>query len=250
MNKKQVVLNTHPLCFWEFSEKGDQTSQGRESYVLRMSGDIQLLNEGIFSDTSLHMEEGKYFFLPRSECPKLDFSGDGSSMTIIAWVKRSRKEQQECQAVAGIWNETQRLRQYCLFLDLRIWNSGGQVCGHVSDTGGPTKGFKYCMDAAVGQKEVPYAQWRMIAFSYDGKEAKCYLDGRLDERPERNPYCFNKPLFSPGSAGADFTVGGVHRKGEMGNWYTGLLGGLAVYDRVVPAPELELINRLTLSPAY
>jgi hypothetical protein len=38
--------------------------------------------------------------------------------------------------------------------------------------------------------------------------------------------------------GADFTAGAVHRAGEVGNWFVGWLGGLAVYRRALAVNEL------------
>ena len=60
--------------------------------------------------------------------------------------------------------------------------------------------------------------------------------GRLDERPGRNPYPYPGGIFDGGPAGADFTVGAVHRGVEMGNFFAGLLGGLAVYQRALSDP--------------
>lgn len=246
MRKSNVVLRMKPVCFWEFNHPGDQSALGKENYILHEQGTINYEPEGIFSDVSVRLEEGKFFSIPRNQCPALDFSGSRSAFTMIAWVKRSPKDPRECQAIAGMWNETESLRQYCMFLDLGIWDSDDQLGGHISDTGGPTQGWKYCMDAAIGQTQVPYGQWSMLAFSYDGKEAACFLDGKLDKRPEFNPYFYGKPLFTPKEKGADFTVGAVHRSGEMGNWYTGLLGGLAVFDRPLSADEIEELYKATL----
>lgn len=234
----ESVLAAGPVCFWDFSQ--GLASKGRAAYTLRDgNGNISYAPEGLFGKRCPDMGEGRYFVLPREECPLLDFSARRSALTVIAWVKRRPKEFAECQAVAGMWNETRRQRQYCLFLDLKIWESGQQAGGHVSATGGPTEGYPYCMDAAIGATPVPMDAWHMIGFSYDGSVARAYLDGALDIRGERNPYAYGRPLFSPGGNGADFTVGGVHRGGEMGNWFTGLLGGLALFDFPLEAEALR-----------
>lgn len=70
-------------------------------------------------------------------------------MTVVAWIKRDVKQYSQCEAVAGMWDETRKKRQYCLFLDLRIWGSSQQAGGHVSGTGGATEGYKYCMDVRL-----------------------------------------------------------------------------------------------------
>jgi hypothetical protein len=144
--------------------------------------------------------------------------------------------------VAGIWNETAKKRQYCLFLNLRIWNSAEQVCGHVSAIGGPTPGYRYCMTASIGGTPVSKGEWHTAAFTYDGHHARSYLDGRLDVRDGFNPYEYPDGLFDGGEDGADFTVGAVDRSGEMGNFYNGLLGGLAVFNRALSEEELRLLH--------
>ena len=96
------------------------------------------------------------------------------------------------------------------------------------------------MDASIGATPVPLDVWQCVAFSYDGTWARAYLNGSLDTRPERNPYYYPQGLFDGGPNGSDFTVGGVHRLGEMGNWYCGLLSGLAIYNRALT--DTEMLN--------
>lgn len=240
MTLREAVLAAKPVCFWDFTD--GLTDQGRAGYTLQSGADdIPFARDGVFGPCCPEMGEGRYFRLPRAACPLLDFSGGRSRVTVAAWVKRRPKAVAECQAVAGMWNETMRWRQYCLFLDLRIWESAQQVGGHVSATGGPTEGYSYCMDAAIGAAQVPMREWHMIAFTYDGRQAAVYLDGAADPRGARNPYTYGRPLFAPESGGADFTVGAVHRGGEMGNWFTGLLGGLAVFDEALNEAALRAL---------
>ena len=238
MSSTYEVLKAAPICFWDFSH--GLTAQGKVPYKLEQSGiSIPCINDGVFGQNCLEMAEGRFLKIPRSECSLLDFSSERSQLTMIAWIKRSDKRIHECQAIAGMWNETDSKRQYCLFLDLHIWESSNQVGGHISSTGGPTEGYRYCMDAAIGATPVSMNEWHMIGFAYDGKSASVYLDGKLDHRGTRNPYDYGHSLFMPGEDGADFTVGGVYRKGTMGNWFCGLLGGLAVYD--YPLAEKDML---------
>ena len=232
MTVREAVLSAGPVCFWDFTD--GLRDRGYGGYALHSSpGGIPFAEDGVFGPRCPEMGEGRYFVLPRSECPLLDFSGERSRLTVVAWVKRNPKAVEECQAVAGMWNETLRKRQYCLFLDLRIWKSAQQVGGHVSATGGPTEGFPYCMDAAIGATPVSMDAWHMVGFTYDGGQATAVLDGAVDLRGTRNPYAYGRPLFKPESGGADFTIGAVHRGGEMGNWFSGLLGGVAVFGKAL-----------------
>jgi hypothetical protein len=78
----------------------------------------------------------------------------------------------------------------------------------------------------------------MVGFTFDGQYARSYFDGKLDENGSLNPFHYPHRLLN---AQASFTVGGVSRSGEMGNWYRGLLGGLAVYGRALAPEEMRLL---------
>lgn len=233
------------ICFWDFSEKAgeDRISKlGKHKYRLQEGNNkIKRTKDGVFRSYSAEIKEGDWFFIPREKCPALNIHGKNSQITIVAWIKRKKKSFSQCEAVAGMWNETNKKRQYCLFLDLRIWKSSQQVGGHISGTGGPTEGFKYCMDASIGNTPVPLDEWQCIGFTYDGIKACSYLNGKLDERNGRNPYSYNLGLYDGGTDGADFTVGAVDRSGEMGNFFVGQIGGLAVYNRALTLDEMTYL---------
>jgi hypothetical protein len=234
------------VSMWDFAEPAGEprVAKGPGRYSLREgSGPIDRVDEGPLSNHALDLQEGRYLYIPRCECPTLNIHGPQASVTVAAWIKRRSKEHAgRCEAIAGMWNETGCARQYCLFVNLRIHQSGDQVCGHVSGIGGPTPGHRYCMDAAIGSTPVPFDVWQFIAFTYDGRHARSYLNGRLDERPQLNPYAYDLGIHDGGKTGADFTVGAVDRSGEMGNYFVGLLGGLAVFNRALGSGEIEAIS--------
>lgn len=222
-----------PVCRWDFSEPpgAPRWSSGRERYPLyEMAGAVARGDDGPAGGATLELGEGQWLRCPRRECPALDFRGASARFSIVAWVRRRAKSTSECEAVAGMWNETDRTRQYCLFLNLLIWDSVDQACGHLSSTGAPTPGYRYCMEAAIGATRIERERWHLVAFTYDGHWGRVYVDGRLDYRPGLNPYHWPLPITDGGSSGSDFTVGAVFRAGRMGNWFCGSLGGLAVYD--------------------
>ena len=82
------------------------------------------------------------------------------------------------------------------------------------------------------------------SFTYDGNFIRAWLDGRLETRVGFNPFAYPHGIHDGGPDGADFTVGAVHRSGEMGNWFTGRLGGLAVYSRGLEAEEIAKLSDL------
>jgi hypothetical protein len=235
------------VAFWDFQQPAGEArlSQGPHRYALQESaGPVQRVEGGVFGPYAARLGPGQWLSARRATVPALDLHGPDAQVSVVAWLKREHKAKPtECEAVAGMWLETGKCRQYCLFLNLRIFNSADQVCGHVSSIGGPTPGHPWCMDASIGQTAVPFDQWQCAAFSYDGQFARSYLNGRLDTRPDRNPYPYPGGLFAAGDNGADFTVGAVHRSGEMGNFFQGLLGGLAVFSRALTAQEMESLSK-------
>lgn len=251
-----IPLIKHPLdipnllCFWDFQEADNQPfiAQGLHAYALKsMNGTIARSNEGVFGTQSIYLARGQWFSIPRAECPALNIYGRHAQLTVIGWVKRmTQPETYDCETIAGVWDESRKKRQYCLFLDLPIWDSGDQVGGHVSFDGAPTPNYKYCMDAAIGQTIVPFDAWQCVAFTYDGEYACAYLNGVLDERAGRNPFHYPHGLFDGGDDGADFTIGAVSRSGEAGNFFHGMIGGIAVYDRALTDEEILGLARFTV----
>lgn len=235
------------LCFWDFQDTDGQpyASKGAYAYTLKsMNGEVERLNEGIFGAQSIYLARGQWFCIPRAECPALNIHGQNAQVTVVAWVKRmSQPETYDCETIAGVWDESRKKRQYCLFLDLPIWDSGDQVGGHVSFDGAPTPDYPYCMDAAIGQTVVPFDVWQCVGFTYDGEYARAYLNGGLDKRAGRNPFYYPQGLFDGGDDGADFTVGAVSRSGEAGNFFHGVIGGIAVYDRALNDDEMRRLAR-------
>jgi hypothetical protein len=127
---------------------------------------------------------------------------------------------------------------------------------------------------ALGATPIHHSSWHMLAMSFDGSAIRAFVNGSLDVRPPDRPHrtpnyteCNERwqnpaPIStwtnrSPGTWGpggaaqsenkADFTVGGqrgtpcpdsVKCAGGMGHPWSGLVGGLAVYDRALDGAEL------------
>ncbi len=235
---QHTILNMPDLlALWDFSVENYQTSHGAHAYTLQpMNGDPERTEDGIY------LRRGQWFRIPRAKCPALNIHGQGAQVSVLAWVKRMQQPPTyDCETIAGVWDESRKKRQYCLFLDLPIWDSKDQVGGHVSHHGGPTPGHPYSMDAAIGATPVPFDAWSLVGFTYDGEYARAYLNGKLDEREGRNPFHYRQGLFDGGDDGADFTVGAVSRSGEPGNFFHGVLGWTAVFDSALGDKEMEAI---------
>lgn len=234
------------LSFWDFQGPESLTARGSEKSRLRSgAGNLTFVEDpkAPFGPKAARFEEGTWLSVPRKDCPSLNRSGPAGALTVLAWIKRWKRTQPGCEFIAGQWNETHEGRQYGLFLNIGTWGGRDQICGHVSNTGGPTPGYKYCMDGALGATAVGWDAWHAVAMSYDGHQAMVWLDGLLDLQAGLNPYPYSGGLHDGGPLGSDFTVGAVHRSGEMGNYFTGLLGGLAVFGRALSPAEIYGLSR-------
>ncbi|MEL7235249.1 MAG: LamG-like jellyroll fold domain-containing protein [Chloroflexota bacterium] len=232
---EQVTENAPgPLVLWDFLSETPMVSHGAQPYTLQPVTDFTI------TQTGLHLKRGQWLHIPRAGCPALNISGENAQVSVVAHVNRlPQPPTYDCETVAGVWDESRKMRQYCLFLDLPIWNSKDQVGGHISSHGGPTPGYKYCMDAAIGETALQFDTWHTVGFTYDGESARAYLDGVLDTRDGRNPFHYPHGLFDGGPDGADFTVGAVSRSGEPGNFFHGTIRALAVYNRALTDIEMH-----------
>lgn len=230
------------VAFWDFQEaKGDRVSRLGEPYRLgEAAGSITTVrsSDNPWGPRAAYLKEGQYFSIARADCPQLNVHGPGQAVTVVAWIRRARKSHRQCEFIAGQWNETNRGRQYGLFLDIPAYGQEHKVSAHVSSGGGPTPGYRYCMDVAYSRTPVGWEGWHCVGLSYDGQQAAAWLDGLLEEQPTVNPYLLPGGLHDGGVDGSDFTVGAVHRGGEMGNFFTGLIGGLGVWRRALSAAEM------------
>jgi len=247
------------VSLWKFNEKPGKERKASGKGELRLkesTGKVARINEGPLSGYSVLLDGTSYLSLPHSQTGPLNIYGDKSEVTLIAWIKWTGEQ---TGFVGGMWNEYQDggKRQYGLFISLPHYNGKDQVCGHISKTGKPTPPFPYSIDYSASKQKVPKDEWCCIAFTYDGKFIKSYLNGVFEARnPElisntngfegypnglfqsKNPYYFPDGI---GNNGSDFTVGAVLLKSGMGNFFKGLIGGLAVFDRALSDNEIKSV---------
>jgi hypothetical protein len=260
--KKKIMTVPGCVALWDFKEKEGKLrkASGLGTFPLKeCNGKVARVPEGPISGCSVKLDSNKYFNLDNHSTGALNISGDGQGVTVMAWVKWSGEQ---TGFVAGMWNEYQDggKRQYGLFISLPYYNGKDQVCGHISKTGRPTPPFPYSIDYSASKQPVPYNQWCCIAFTYDGKEIKSYLNGVFESRePEyiqntkgftgypdgliqtKNPYTFPDGI---GNNGSDFTVGAVLLKKGMGNFFKGQIGGVAVFNRALTDEEIENTGKM------
>jgi hypothetical protein len=251
---KTVLAQAGLVAFWDFRE--DAGTPRRSLAKARLSlqeqkGPIARVDDGPFGH-ALQLNAGQWLSIPRAAIGPLDIHGRSAQVSVVAWLKRERKE--AWQGIAGVWDESRGKRQYCLFVnggkrtDARTMTR--EPCkdlfqGHVSDVGGPTVGEEFCITYATSGTRVPFEGWQCLAMTYDAREVRLYRNGRFDASEGSNPFPHPHGLFDGGAEGAEFTVGCVSVKGKPGNFFAGLLGGVAVFDRALSAEEIAALAKAT-----
>jgi len=206
------------------------------------SGRLEVIEDAAcLGGTALVIPEGHWLSIPRPECPRLDIHGKDGHLTLVAWINRGKTRENHCEFIAGQWNETNKGRQYGLFINIGVWGENDRIFGHLSNVGGPTPGYKYCMDGAMGGTKIACDEWIVAGVSYDGQAGYAWLNGRLDAGG-LNPYLLAGGLHDGGKDGSDFTVGAVNRSGETGNFFCGRIAALAVYSRALTPAEMFILS--------
>lgn len=252
------------VALWDFKEGEGQVRKaaGVAEFPLReQGGTLPRISEGPLSGYSALFATDAFLSLPNSETGKLNIFGKNQRVTVVAWVKWRGER---TGFVGGMWNEYQDggKRQYGLFVSLPHYNGRDQVCGHVSQTGKPTPPFPYSIDYSASAQTVPANEWVCVAFTYDGRVLKSYVNGVFEAREaelidhtrgfdgypdgltqSKNPYYFPDGI---GNNGSDFTVGAVLLKVGMSNKFKGQIGGLAVFDRALTNDEMIVLAKPVL----
>lgn len=247
------------VSFWDFQQATGEprTARGRHAGAL-VDGDddspVTRAEGGLFGPWSAHFEQGQWLRLPREELGPLNIHGEDAEVTVVSWLRRQAPS--HWQAIAGVWDETHRKRQYMLFLNAHsrtdLNTDEREPCrdlvhGHISAVGGPTPGHQFCITYASGDTAIGFEDWHMLALTYDGRMIRVYLDGKLDAHERFNPFPYDEGIFDGGDDGAGFTVGANHVAGtENNNRFGGWIAGVAVWDRCLTDDEIAALAAATL----
>lgn len=246
------------LAFWDFQAEGPgHRAAGEAPWVLEeMGGPLARAGEGLFGPSALHVAFGQWLRIPRERLGALNIHG-GQPLTVLAWVKPDSAR--PWQFLAGVWNEHDHRRQYALFYN-GAWQfdfearartaCARRVHAYLSREGGHTPGDPACFSYATGATELETGQWHCLGLTWDGQWLAAWANGRVDSHPRHNPMPFDGPIFDGGPEGADFTVA----QRAMAAWhgypeapmpveegFSGLLGGLAIYQRALVHSEMEAL---------
>lgn len=242
------------VAYWDFSEGSPPyiAKKGIAKFLLvnGARSTVTTANEGPFGKSASFDGVTDFLIIPSASVGELNLSQFGNQCTVIAWVKR---ESDRPGFIGGMWQEDDNdpRRQYGLFVDLPVYGGDDRVCGHISKTGGPTKGYKYSRDYSSTRRFIRNTgEYRCIAMTYDGNKIISYLDGVPDSYTgfkdetgnvhDKNPYTFKEGLNN--KTVSDFTVGAVKLTGGYSNWFHGKIGGLAVFKKALTNEQIMWIH--------
>ncbi len=250
------------VAYWDFSNDNQnalESKGGYERFKLTPVGNVTIANEGALSGKSIFLDGKSYLTIPYAKTGSLNVKT--GQVSVLAWIKKSKNS--KIGFVGGMWNEYEGggKRQYGLFVSLPHYNGADQVCGHISRLGGATSPFPYSIDYSASAQKVPFEEWTFVAFTYDGKFIRSFVDGVFEARPpelidhtkgftgypnglvqSKNPYFYPDGI---GDNGSDFTVGAVRLRRGMGNFFKGHIGAIAVYNRSLSEAEMLEIHNAT-----
>lgn len=283
-----VIEKTPGLVgFWTFGEEAGQkrVSQGtKEKHPLsEVNGPIKRTEGGPFSGYAADLNGSQYFEIKHSETGDLNISGKDAQVTMFAVVRIVNLK--KSRTIAGMWsegkgaNDDTGTRQYAMLMNMPTYGGPRQLVPHISSEGGVTMRadgtkFPWCADYAATRSEVPEEEWCTLAFTYDSKYIRAYINGVLDERqldavkdkrndpyftkegPDgkdrgMNPYYHGRGIFKYDPAAhattkiapSDFTVGARMAVGSMtGEATIGKFGGLAVFNRALSDEEIKKLH--------
>ena len=247
---------THPsdlpdlAAFWPLDEPAGSPRRavGGGPALQEAAGPVESVEGGVFGSRILMLRHGQWLEAPRATLGALDIHGPDAEVTLVAWFRRDHPG--HWQAVAGVWDESINCRQYCLFAHAHLRTLSASLSrlpcedrlhAHVSNVGGPTPGKTFCYTYATGATAAPVGVWCCAALVYARGVVSLYRDGRLDSEPGSNPFPAPGGLFNAGAPGAPFAVGANSVRGVMGNFFGGLIAGVAVYSRALSPRELAVL---------
>jgi hypothetical protein len=234
-------------AFWPLDEgPGEQRrARGGGPALQEAAGAMDSAAGGVFGPRVLRVRPGQWLEAPRAALGALDIHGAKAEVTLAAWFRRDHPE--HWQAIAGVWDESRDRRQYCLFAHARLRTLDhslervscvDRLHAHVSDVGGPTPGKAFCYTYATGATRALVGRWCQAALVYRAGRVELWRDGRLDVEAGSNPFPAPGGLFDGGPDGAVFAVGANSVRGAMGNFFGGLIAGIAVWRRALTPAEL------------
>ena len=146
-------------------------------------------------------------------------------VTVAAWIKTTDRD--------GFWNrivDNDLHTSYCLSLggDFNTKRRRGKL---QFETSGGSSEF----DRILGDN-----QWHHVAATFDGKAARCYVDGEEQGHPSKNPQPLKKSNW-------DLCIGNSLADDGAGEFvaFDGLIDEVRIYNRALPAAQIKELAAAT-----
>ncbi|WP_297338195.1 LamG-like jellyroll fold domain-containing protein [Algoriphagus sp.] len=237
------------VALWDFDkpiQKGWNSSISKNHFLAFGGMPVDQVFDSDLKRKVADFKDSTWLKLPRENLGELNIFGKDAKLTVMALVnKRSEKT---WQAIAGVWDESRSKRQYYMFLnasskthqdEMKRYPSQGRLHGHISALGGKTPGEVAWISYASSKESIPEKTWVWISMTYDGKEIKVYVNGKLDKDPLTNPFNYEAGIYDGGVDGADFTVGANSVANRMTNQFIGRMAYLAVFKKDLTGKEIQ-----------
>lgn len=286
-----VVTQTPGLvAFWTFGEPTGQprlsTGTANPHPLVEVGDPVSRSEGGPYSGYAAELNGKNFLQIPYAETADLNISGPDAQVTLFAVVRIVNLH--VSRTIAGMWSEGKGKdddsgnRQYALLMNMPAYGGPNKLVPHISAEGGVTRRadgskFPWCADYAVSAGDVPTEKWCTLAFTYDSKFLRAYINGRLDaneldpvkhkrtdpyflkEGPNGgprgiNPYYHGRGIFryerekhakTKPMGGSDFIVGARYAVGSLfaeGKATIGKFGGLAVFNRALSDDEIRRLH--------
>lgn len=232
------------LCAWDLSEPTGSArfSRGEHRIALTDGGPEPVERVAATEDRhAARFYTGRWLIAEPQAHSQLN-AKHATALTLAVWIRRARKPNGQCEAIAGVWDEQYNRRQYALFLN--ALNAKDHAVAHVSQHGGNAPGHDHCRSAAVGATTLPFDTWQHLALVWDGHHVAMWINGQLDANGSDNPFAVPGPLFSDPTDEAHFSIGAVSRQRPpigMGNAFYGDIASVALWHRALTTEELHAL---------
>jgi hypothetical protein len=276
------------VAFWTFGEAVGTPRQSvgtPQKHVLEVvNGPIKRVEGGPYSGHSALFNGQQYFKIRHKNLKDLNIAGPKAQVSMFAVVRVDDVE--KSRTIAGIWSEgrgahdDRGTRQYAMLLHMPSYGGHRRLVPHISSEGGVTRradgsGLPWNADYAATKSEVPEKKWSTLAFTYDSKYLRAYINGSLDRRtldPKKdnrtdryftkegpggkdrgmNPYYHGRGIFKYNATlhaktktvgPSDFTLGARDAGGsKLAGGLLGKLGGLAIFNRALSDAEIKKLH--------
>ena len=245
------------VAYWDISESSapfvsKMGSAGPVELVNGPGSNVTKVSDGPTGHALNFNGTTDYLICPAAQSSPLNIGmAGGNKVTVLAFFKPTVGSSNDF--IAGTWQEDDNnpRRQYGLFYGLGVYGGTFRSCYHTSKNGGPSPGRPFSVDYSANGFTQGDTGWHCLSGTYDGAQMISYINASFEPFPlyqetaeisySKNPYLFPDGL---NSIACDFTVGAVKLTSGMGNFASGRIAAVMVFNRSLSPTEISRCQRL------